>query len=537
MKYLIVQAFWYYDNVTGEFQYRIQGPGDALDRQPQFQVVNIHVFHPLFPQLVLSADLLILHLMPDAEMSRIIRLRKKAGRATVFEIADNFLSVGPWVGPDDAYRNPVVRQHFLYHASLCDGCQFSTEEVAKVFAFLNPNYRVFENQVTHSEKKSPSSRPLVLGWGGSIGHREDLAVIAATIIDFCQSHDDVRFVYMGHPPMYHELFSALGEKGRCIPSGPVEAYYQFLTSIHLGLAPLSDTDFNRCRSDVKFIEYAAHHVVPLLSDATAYQGHARHEENACIFHNPSELASLLEGFYAQPERVNALANAAYDYATGSRVHAKHVNDRTDFYLSLLGHAPLNAQIPPLPECAGLIAYMRQATHQFDSGQFQQALDTLNRVLSMHANYQLAHVYKIKTLLALRRFEEVLNYAACEIHPIYHDLFYECFTNAALELNNASWRDVLAMLEDPVLKILLDPEHNKNRELRARKILKHNPFVYEALRDLLASLKHRETEQDLYSAVLKRALFMAPEDETLVTSSLDFQDGETTNPLRLEFLLQ
>jgi len=38
----------------------------------------------------------------------------------------------------------------------------------------------------------------------------------------------------------------------------MDEYFKFLQTITIGLAPLIDTPYNRCRSDVKAIEYSAH---------------------------------------------------------------------------------------------------------------------------------------------------------------------------------------------------------------------------------------------------------------------------------------
>lgn len=43
----------------------------------------------------------------------------------------------------------------------------------------------------------------------------------------------------------------------------------------LGLAPLTDTPFNRCKSDIKALDYAALGILPLLSDGPSYRGDPR----------------------------------------------------------------------------------------------------------------------------------------------------------------------------------------------------------------------------------------------------------------------
>lgn len=493
MIHLIVQAYWYFDKITGEYHYRIGGPGEALASDPRFQVVNIHVFDPLFPQLALEADLLILHLLPDPEIWRLIHERRAAGKRTLFEIADNFLAPGPWVRADDAYRNPLVRQEIMLHAALCDGCQFSTAEVAQVFSGLNARTVILENQVNHFAQPVRASRPLTIGWGGSIGHRDDLALIAPTVIDFIRRHPDTRFLYMGHPPIYTDLFAELGEQGEVIPAGPVEAYYGFLERLHIGLAPLADTEFNRCRSDVKFIEYAAHAVVPVLADAAPYRAHARDGENALIFRTPAELGALLERLYTDEQALKALAQRTYDYARRERDRTNHNAERIAFYQTMLPAEPSHQGLPELPELHGLITYLRSAIYALDQGKAEEALKTLDKLLNIYPSYQLAQLIRARALLALGRAGGALaDMAKAQFSPIYGDLHCELLAQAARTNGHSAWRELAAMIENPVTRMAL-LEEPASTVARAQAILTHHAWHYPSLR-LLAAAPQLPVEQ-------------------------------------------
>ncbi len=508
MKYLIVQAYWYFDKITGEYHYRIGGPSEALAQDPRLQVVDIHVFHPLFPQLAAIADLLILHLLPDAEVWRLIHERRAAGKPTLFEIADNFLAPGPWVRADDAYRNPLVRQELLLHASLCDGCQYSTAEVAAVFAGLNPNARVFENQVNHFARPTRPRRPLTIGWGGSIGHREDLAQIAPTVIAFIRRHPDTRFLYMGHPPIYAALFAELGAQGEAIPAGPVETYYAFLERLHVGLAPLADTPFNRCRSDVKFIEYAAHGVVPLLADAAPYRVHARHGENALLFRTPQELAELLERLYADEEYLTGMSERCLSYAERERNRHTHAAERIAYYMALLPPEPGSAELPELPDLHGLITYLRSAIHALDENRPADALKTLDKLLNLYPSYQLAQLTRARALLVLERADEALNaMASAEFAPMYGDLHCELLARSAQLCGHGAWRELAAMVVNPVTRMAL-LEEPADRATRAQAVLDHHPWHCDSLRLLADAAQLPSSER---TALKARLAFIDPPD--------------------------
>lgn len=64
----------------------------------------------------------------------------------------------------------------------------------------------------------------------------------------------------------------------------------------VGLSPLVDSPFNRCKSDIKFLDYAGLGVLPVLSDMAAYNGDAKAHGLAVMAENSTEgwLAALTE---------------------------------------------------------------------------------------------------------------------------------------------------------------------------------------------------------------------------------------------------
>jgi len=527
MKYLVVQAYWYFDTLTGEFRYRIQNPGQTLSDHPDYQVINIHIFHPLFPEMALQADILILHLIPDPEIDQILRLRKRLGKPTLFEIADNFLDLGPWMAEDDAHRNPYIRQRFLDYGRRCEGLQLSSRELLTLFGSLNTNTAVFENQADHFSREPLPGSPLVIGWGGSKGHEADLAEIAPVLSRFMANHEDVVFSYMGWPPIFQRHFSDLPRaRTRMTPSGPIEDYFAFLASLHIGLAPLADTAFNRCRSDIKLVEYAAHHVVPVIADAAPYRTHGRHGENAILFGDPEALEVALERLYRDRDFLDTLADAAYHFASTRRAAINHVGRRIAFFQRFLDNEPFSVDFPELPDCSGLIAYLRIATDSIAQGRYLEALAKLEEVLGLHPNYGAAHIWRIEALSALGEHRAVLSaYAEWQPPAIYADIFHKHMALAARALGLEGWRRIALQISDPVLRLETDPAIEPDEEARCRKLLEHNPFHYDALVSLTGIYRADRGEEA--AAFLRRARFIHPESAELAAMAADLE-GEGTS---------
>jgi hypothetical protein len=129
----------------------------------------------------------------------------------------------------------------------------------------------------------------VIGWGGSIGHREDLRTISAALIAWLQRQRHVRFELMCDPVLA-EPFAALdGERFRFTMAGSLADYLAWLEELDIGLAPLLPAEFNRCRSDVKFLEHASRAVAPVLQNLDSYR-HLCRTGAALLFDNIDERA-------------------------------------------------------------------------------------------------------------------------------------------------------------------------------------------------------------------------------------------------------
>src|SRR6185369_7022100 len=95
---------------------------------------------------------------------------------------------------------------------------------------------------------------------------------------------------------------------------------------------------NRCRSDVKFLEYAAGGALPICSDLEPYQKTVRSGENGFLFRDLGELETAIDRALARPDERAAMVHTAASEIAAARVERRHARDRLAFYLSIA--APL-----------------------------------------------------------------------------------------------------------------------------------------------------------------------------------------------------
>ncbi|MEX0409746.1 glycosyltransferase [Aquibium sp. LZ166] len=117
----------------------------------------------------------------------------------------------------------------------------------------------------------PATLP-VIGYMGSSGHAADLALVLPVIIDLLESRPNLSFELFGTIPMPYEL-SRFGP--RVLHHPGFTDYGDFLTRMKIlgwwiGLAPLEDNNFNRCKADTKWVEYTQAGCAVVASDLPVY---------------------------------------------------------------------------------------------------------------------------------------------------------------------------------------------------------------------------------------------------------------------------
>ena len=80
---------------------------------------------------------------------------------------------------------------------------------------------------------------------------------------------------------------------------------------HIGVAPLIDDEFNRSKSPIKAMDYAALGVTVVASDVPAYRGMVRHNETGLLVPNePEAWRQALRDVILAPRRRHELAERA-----------------------------------------------------------------------------------------------------------------------------------------------------------------------------------------------------------------------------------
>ena len=114
----------------------------------------------------------------------------------------------------------------------------------------------------------------------------------------------------------------------------------------MGLCLLLDTEWNRCRSDVKWLEYAGHRVASLCADLQPYAD-VRDGETGLLYHHPDQLAAHLDMLLGDEALRRRIADRASEEARTERLERRHAPDRLAFYCEAAAALPGIPLLPPL----------------------------------------------------------------------------------------------------------------------------------------------------------------------------------------------
>ncbi len=357
----------------GDHVYRTRQPCRALGELEGVTVVSGSLLTPAVHALFDDAEVLVLCDVVDADFLPIIEARRRRRRLTAYEINDHFLAPQPWNPTAYLAANLISRSLSSQLARQADCLQLTVEALAQRFGHLNARRAVFANQLwdppATSAPSAAANGRVRIGWGGSLGHREDIKWVIPVLRGTLLRHPEVTLAIMGDSSL-RDLFAWVPPRQfEFTFGGSIDAYRAFVSGLQIGLGPLLPTEFNRCRSDVKFLEYTAGGALAICSALEPYTATIRDGENGFLFRDLGELDAAIERALAQPdERAAIVQRAAQELAAG-RIEREHARDRLGFYLSMAASLAFDRGGRNLTPVEGALAAPQPGARTFEGSRY------------------------------------------------------------------------------------------------------------------------------------------------------------------------
>jgi glycosyltransferase involved in cell wall biosynthesis len=195
------------------------------------------------------------------------------------------------------YREKGMSDLIRKHIKIVDHVICTNDFLADKIKVLNKNVTVIPNCTYKFYKQfipdpTPSER-VRFGWFGGAQHYEDIILMQQGIGVLSGDQNLLNQVEIllggwNENPMYYayeKIFTAdyrIVDNYRRIQAADIYSYVGGYNFVDVCLAPLRDTTFNRCKSELKIIEAAAMGKALIASDVYPYNTVLRHGENALL---------------------------------------------------------------------------------------------------------------------------------------------------------------------------------------------------------------------------------------------------------------
>lgn len=216
-------------------------------------------------------------------------MRQKYGKPTFIETDDNYLDVPPWNEAFHSFSPTSQHRYIATEAmSYADGMFVSTPHLKGLYGQFNENVHVIENSLDFKgdrkfvgwDSVSPRKhKGLRIGWIGGRSHFNDLMLVAPVLKEILEAHPEVTLclVNSAMQPSCKAMgipypFEGLSNVHYADRSVPINRYAQFMASFgfDIGIAPLVDCNFNRSKSNLRYLEYSAVKIPTVATDISHF---------------------------------------------------------------------------------------------------------------------------------------------------------------------------------------------------------------------------------------------------------------------------
>ena len=226
--------------------------------------------------------------------------------------------------------------------------QVSTEPLAELIREYNPCVQVFRNELAElpvrrdyeEERRARGQEDHVTFFFGALNRKEEWQQVMPVLNELAAKYGaGLRFKVISDRGFYEALQTPykefIGDErlygGEFVP---YDVYQKVLHGSDISFLPLRDTAFNRMKSDLKFIESAAHGAVALASP-TVYEATMREGETGFFYRSPSEFREKLAALIENRELRLKVAQQAYEYVKRERLLSSHYLERLEWYRELV----------------------------------------------------------------------------------------------------------------------------------------------------------------------------------------------------------
>ncbi len=297
----------------------------------------------------------------EKEASAMFYFRDKYKKKVVIDLDDNYLDIAPTHSLYDSLKPTKRGRAFISTIlSFADVVTVSTEPLKqkmnehfqKVYGLkktimIVPNMNEMKTWDFKLAKKDPEK--VVIGYTGSNSHYDDMEMFVPKLATLMDKYPNVYFQCMGtlRKDEAVRLFQHFSEsaKLRCdlVSSTWTFKEYPAYLAKHpwdIGIAPLVDTSFTRCKSHIKWLEYSILKIPTVASRVYPYSTGAFGRDTiqdgvTGRLVKPSEWVDALEELIVDKKKRREMGNNAYNFVKENWQYGSDFSARLEEVLKAL----------------------------------------------------------------------------------------------------------------------------------------------------------------------------------------------------------
>jgi len=283
------------------------------------------------------ADVYLLQSVVDKEGIALLHYyQKEKGKKIVLDIDDD-LNVQDDNIYKDLHRIKSAPDVIQITAKIADLIFTTNGYLSTKLQKLNKNVTVVPNYLDLDRWDLPKyrndSKTIRLGWAGSMTHLDDVKMVQEPLMRLLSEFKNLKLIIAGDHRV-SELFRGANVEGYV--GVPLDAWPSRLHGLRLdiGIAPLRDTEFNRCKSNIKWLEYSIAKI-PGVYSPTVYSMRGFDEKLGILAKNPEQWYSALKNLIQYEQLREDIGHCAYTMVKKRYNLKSHAHLWNEAYMSLV----------------------------------------------------------------------------------------------------------------------------------------------------------------------------------------------------------
>ena len=309
-----MKILYYISGYDGCGYYRVQLPAKLLNKIPG---ITAKIASQYDNNDINWADIVVIQKQTNERALPYVRYAREHGKKVISEVDDCYFNLPTWNPAYNYYRN--LGKELITFYRLSNSMTVTTDYLKKELDKYNPNIFVLPNSLDIEfqeklEKMSEEELNLytryidvnqknlslvevkeflkdktTIGWGGSPTHLRDLDQATDALVKICSEDKNIIVVMMSCST--DTILKKINPKQLLlVKPSPIFRYHQVLTSMSwdIGICPIEENEFNKSKSNLKFLEFSVNGYACVCSDVENYTKTVKHGETGLLTKNTVE---------------------------------------------------------------------------------------------------------------------------------------------------------------------------------------------------------------------------------------------------------